>query len=88
MPFPGSGNGSKIWHCPSAMMSASDYVALQGGGAGAAEGQGAAGSSFDEYYQGRMSLDRIGDSLARILVAAAIFTYAGYRVRELEGKEI
>lgn len=34
MPFPGSGNGSKIWHCPSAMMTASDYAALQGGGAG------------------------------------------------------
>jgi prepilin-type N-terminal cleavage/methylation domain-containing protein len=34
MPFPGSGNGSKIWHCPSAMMSASDYQALDGGGAG------------------------------------------------------
>ena len=56
-------------------------------GAGAAEGQ-AAGPSFDEYYQGRMAVDRIGDSLARLLVAAAIFTYAGYRVRELEGKEI
>jgi len=59
----------------------------QQGGAGAAEGQ-AGGPSFDEYYQGRMAVDRIGDSLARILVAAAIFTYAGYRVRELEGKEI
>jgi prepilin-type N-terminal cleavage/methylation domain-containing protein len=34
MPFPGSGNGSKIWQCPSAMMTASDYGALSGGGAG------------------------------------------------------
>jgi prepilin-type N-terminal cleavage/methylation domain-containing protein/prepilin-type processing-associated H-X9-DG protein len=34
MPFPGSGNGSKIWECPSATMTASDYAALQGGGAG------------------------------------------------------
>jgi prepilin-type N-terminal cleavage/methylation domain-containing protein len=34
MPFPGSGNGSKIWHCPSAIMTASDYGALNGGGAG------------------------------------------------------
>ncbi len=34
MPFPGSGNGSKIWECPSATMSASDYSALQQGGAG------------------------------------------------------
>lgn len=54
---------------------------------GAAEGQ-ASGPSFDEYYQSRMSLDRIGDSIARILVAGAIFTYAGMRIRELEGKEI
>ncbi len=34
MPFPGSGHGSKIWECPSATMSPSDYAALQGGGAG------------------------------------------------------
>jgi prepilin-type N-terminal cleavage/methylation domain-containing protein len=34
MPFPGAGNASKIWQCPSATMSASDYAALQGGGAG------------------------------------------------------
>jgi len=34
MPFPGSGNGSKLWECPSAIMSASDYAALQQGGAG------------------------------------------------------
>ena len=34
MPFPGSGNGSKIWECPSATMSASDYASLTGGGAG------------------------------------------------------
>ncbi len=59
----------------------------QQGGTGAGEGQ-ASGPSFDEYYQGRMAVDRIGDSIARILVAAVIFTYAGYRVRELEGKEI
>lgn len=44
--------------------------------------------SFDEYYQGRMAFDRIGDSIARIIVAGIIFAYAGYRVRELEGKEI
>jgi prepilin-type N-terminal cleavage/methylation domain-containing protein len=34
MPFPGTGNASKIWECPSAMMTPSDYGVLQGGGAG------------------------------------------------------
>ena len=34
MPFPGSGNGSRIWHCPCSRMSGSDYSALHGGGAG------------------------------------------------------
>jgi prepilin-type N-terminal cleavage/methylation domain-containing protein len=29
-PFPGAGNASKIWECPSATMSASDFIALQG----------------------------------------------------------
>lgn len=60
-----------------------------GGPQSAAEGKGGvAEPSFDEYYQGRMAFDRIGDSIARILVAGIIFTYAGYRIRELEGKEI
>jgi prepilin-type N-terminal cleavage/methylation domain-containing protein/prepilin-type processing-associated H-X9-DG protein len=31
-PFPGRNNGSKIWMCPSATMSDSDYSALAGGG--------------------------------------------------------
>lgn len=55
----------------------------------AVEGKGGAMEpSFDEYYQGRMALDRIGDSIARIIIAGIIFAYAGYRIRELEGKEI
>jgi prepilin-type N-terminal cleavage/methylation domain-containing protein/prepilin-type processing-associated H-X9-DG protein len=29
-PFPGKANGSKIWLCPSATMSASDFASLQG----------------------------------------------------------
>jgi len=43
---------------------------------------------FDEYYQNRMAVDRIGDSVARILVAGAIFIYASLKVKELEGKDI
>jgi len=56
---------------------------------GGAEGKGGAAEPFfDEYYQGRMAFDRVGDSVARIIVAAIMFAYAGVRVRELEGKEI
>lgn len=43
---------------------------------------------FDEYYQGRMAMDRIEDSLARVIVSGIIFLYASFRVKELEGKEI
>ncbi len=72
-----------IFKAPSISLEASS------GPQSAAEGKGGVPEpSFDEYYQGRMVIDRIGDSVARILVAAAIFAYAGYRVRELEGKEI
>jgi len=54
-----------------------------------AEGKGGAAEPFfDEYYQGRMAFDRIGDSVARIIVVGIIFAYAGFRIRELEGKEI
>ncbi len=34
MPFPGGKAGGKIWHCPSARMSDSDYLSLAGGGQG------------------------------------------------------
>ena len=60
----------------------------QSGSVGAEGKGGGAEPFFDEYYQGRMAFDRIGDSIARILVAGLIFTYASYRIRELEGKEI
>jgi len=54
-----------------------------------AEGKGGAAEPFfDEYYQSRMAFDRIGDSVARIIVAGILFSYAGFRIRELEGKEI
>ena len=43
---------------------------------------------FEEYYQSRMIFDRIGDSIARILVSGALFLYSSYRIRELESKEI
>jgi hypothetical protein len=43
---------------------------------------------FEEYYQSRMTFDRIGDSLARILVAGGLFLYASFRIKEIEGKEI
>lgn len=56
------------------------------------QGNGAKGAEsapfFEEYYQSRMTFDRIGDSLSRILVAGCIFLYASYKVREIEGKEI
>jgi hypothetical protein len=68
---------------------ASVSLEIPGGPQSAAEGKGGVSEpSFDEYYQGRMALDRVGDSLARIIVAGIIFAYAGYRIRELEGKEI
>ncbi len=56
----------------------------------ASEGKGGAADQpmFDEYYQSRMIFDRMGDSIARILVAGVLFMYAGSRIRELEGKEI
>jgi hypothetical protein len=43
---------------------------------------------FDEYYQGRMAMDRIGDSMARVLVAGIIFIYSSLKIKDLEGKEI
>jgi hypothetical protein len=69
---------------------ASVSLEVPGGPQSGADGKGGVvpEPSFDEYYQGRMAFDRIGDSLARVIVAGIIFAYAGYRIRELEGKEI
>jgi hypothetical protein len=48
----------------------------------------AAEPMMDEYYQGKMAIDKIGDSMARLIVAGCVFLYASSRVRELESKEI
>lgn len=58
----------------------------QGGMAG--EGKANAEPMVDEYYQSRMSLDRLQDSLSRLVVAGCVFLYASLRIRDLESKEI
>jgi hypothetical protein len=60
-----------------------DMPGTQGG-----DGKSAAEPMMDEYYQGRMAMDKIGDSMARLIVAGCVFLYASSKVRELEGKEI
>ncbi len=57
------------------------------GGAGAGGEIKGAEPSIEEYYQRRMVFDRIGDSLARIVVSGLIFVYASWRVRKLERSE-
>ena len=52
------------------------------------EGKMMAEPFFEEYYQSRMTFDRIGDSLARLIVAGCIFLYSSSRIKEIEGKEI
>jgi hypothetical protein len=54
----------------------------------AGDARAAAEPMMDEYYQSRMAMDRMGDSLARLLVAGSVFLYASMKVRELESKEI
>ncbi len=39
---------------------------------------------FDAYYQSKMLYDRLWDSLARIVIAGAIFAYCRYTVNKLE----
>jgi len=57
-------------------------------GSAAGTEKGMAEPFFEEYYQSRMIFDRIGDSIARILVAGGLFLYASFRIKEIEGKEI
>ena len=40
--------------------------------------------NLDEYYQRRVTEDRLYDSLARILVSGLIFAYAKFRINQLE----
>lgn len=39
---------------------------------------------FDAYYQKKMLLDRLWDSLARVLVSGGIFAYSRKKAKELE----
>lgn len=63
-------------------------IGLDMPGAPGVEGKADAQPAMDEYYQGRMAMDRIGDSTARLLVAGCVFLYTSMKVKELEGKEI
>lgn len=40
---------------------------------------------FDQYYQNKMSWDRLFDSLSRLLIAGLFFAYAKWRLNKLEG---
>lgn len=40
--------------------------------------------NLDEYYQRRVTEDRLYDSLARVLVSGLIFAYAKFRINKLE----
>lgn len=51
------------------------------------ESKGAGEPYIDEYYQNRMIFDRLGDSIARILVSGAIFAYFSFRLKEMEKAE-
>ena len=52
------------------------------------EVKGAVEPFIDDYYQSRMIFDRLGDSIARILVAGALFAYFSFRLKEMERSEI
>ena len=52
---------------------------------GVPEGKGMEGM-LEEYYQRRMLFDRIGDSLARIIISGSLFGYASFKIRTLEKK--
>jgi len=46
-----------------------------------------AGPFLEEYYQRQMVLDRIGDSMARIVVAGLVLAFATWRINLLEKTE-
>jgi len=39
---------------------------------------------IEDYYQKKMLYDRIGDSLARIIIAGGVFAYARFKVSSLD----
>ncbi len=46
-----------------------------------------AGPFIEQYYQRQMILDRIGDSMARIVVAGLALAFATWRINLLEKSE-
>jgi len=43
--------------------------------------------SIEDYYQKRMVMERLGDSLARIVVAGLVFGYFSLRIKKRESSE-
>ena len=41
----------------------------------------------DDYYQSRMIFDRMGDSLARMIVAGSLFAFFSLKIKEMERAE-
>jgi len=39
---------------------------------------------IDDYYRSKMLFDRMGDSMARLLVSGLIFAYFSFRLKEME----
>ena len=40
--------------------------------------------NFDAYYQKKVAQDRLADSLARILIAGAVFAFYRFKIKKLE----
>lgn len=64
------------------VMNRSSSVSLEQPGPAAPEKQ--SDTYLEMYYQKRMLYDRLWDSLARIVIAGAIFTYSRIKVSRLE----
>ncbi|MFA4858028.1 MAG: hypothetical protein WC901_01535 [Candidatus Margulisiibacteriota bacterium] len=50
-------------------------------------GPAAKSQSIENYYQRSMLLDRFGDSLARVIIAGAVFAFCRIKINRLEGEE-
>jgi len=42
--------------------------------------------NFDAYYQRKVAQDRLADSLARILIAGAVFAFCRYKISKMEAE--
>jgi hypothetical protein len=73
-----------LWGAIDLVSSGAGLLGWHGGAAGLDPAQVKNDQAFDAFYQQKMLLDRLWDSLARVIVAGLVFAYFRFTANKLD----